>query len=255
MKIWLSAPDPTKNLREALKLRHEETGSWFLQGKEFEEWKSGVRRSLWLRGIPGAGKTVLSSGIINLLTAKRTSDASSVVLYFFFDVRDIEKQTLDNLIRSLIGQLYSVCQGSQKQLDMLFSGKCQNGNKQPHLEDLITTFESMIRSTNNKIQIVVDALDECSTEDELLEWIKILSRLTNVYLLITSRDEMALESRMRTWSEERDMISIQRDVTDDDILRYVQHMLFTADGFKKWSSRRDVLEKIEKGLMQNANGM
>lgn len=257
MKKWLSASDPTKNLREALKLRHEGTGLWFLQGKEFEEWKSGARRSLWLRGIPGAGKTVLSSGIIDFLTPKRTNDSSPIVLYFFFDIRDIEKQTLNNLIRSLIEQLYSVCEGSQKQLDMLFSGKCQNGDRQPSSEDLIATFESMVGSAGNKIQIVVDALDECCTKEQLLKWMKTLSSssLLNVYLLVTSRDEKELELRMRDWFDERDIVSIQRDVTDNDILKYVQHMLHKDNSFEEWRSRPGVLEEMQNGLMVNANGM
>jgi hypothetical protein len=49
--IWLSPPDHRSKHLNAFKERHETTGSWFLQGGHFEEWK-GLRSSfLWLHGI------------------------------------------------------------------------------------------------------------------------------------------------------------------------------------------------------------
>ena len=49
---WLSPPDPWKNHHISCKLRHKETGAWFIQGDIFSEWKwSGPPSSLlWIHG-------------------------------------------------------------------------------------------------------------------------------------------------------------------------------------------------------------
>ena len=101
---WLSPPDPSTNLNHAKERRHEGTGSWFLESEPFKEWKSGSRQCLWLHGIPGCGKTVLCSTIIEHL--RQIKDPSHIVLDFFFDFKDNEKQSLDKLVRSLVVQLY-----------------------------------------------------------------------------------------------------------------------------------------------------
>jgi len=82
VKKWLSSSDTSTNFNEAKKTRHPGTGSWFLTKKPFVEWKSGLRRHLWLRGLTGCGKTVLTSTIHDDLNGVQTD--SCIVLDFFF---------------------------------------------------------------------------------------------------------------------------------------------------------------------------
>src|SRR5439155_25271684 len=77
---WLSPPDPSTNYNKALQQRHEGLGLWFLKGDVFAKWKTRQNSFLWLHGIPGCGKTILSSAIIKDLDSKLSSQA----LYFYF---------------------------------------------------------------------------------------------------------------------------------------------------------------------------
>src|SRR2546423_3629801 len=104
---WLSPPDPSTNYNKALRQRQEGTGNWFLQSHAFAKWKTQRNSFLWLYGIPGCGKTILSSTIIEDL--KRTLSRQPL-LYFYFDFNDTDKQTLDSMVRSLMSQLYSKCE-------------------------------------------------------------------------------------------------------------------------------------------------
>ena len=61
---WLSPPDPSTNYNRALQQRQEGTGLWFLQSPMYIQWKTQQNSALWLYGIPGCGKTILSSTII-----------------------------------------------------------------------------------------------------------------------------------------------------------------------------------------------
>ncbi|KAJ7880775.1 hypothetical protein B0H14DRAFT_1534396 [Mycena olivaceomarginata] len=46
------------------------TGRWLLEHDSFGKWKSGTGGILWCKGMPGAGKTVLTSLITNVLRAE-----------------------------------------------------------------------------------------------------------------------------------------------------------------------------------------
>jgi hypothetical protein len=161
---WLSAPNSSTTLNEALKKRQDGTGSWFLLSKSFQTWTNGTSRYLWLQGIPGCGKTVLCATIIEHLNQQ--VDPSRVILEFFFDFTDIDKQTLEKLVRSLVAQLYRRCENCQKELDKLFFS-CKDGYRQPTYESLLATFLNMLNYFQT-IQIVIDALDECQTRRDLL---------------------------------------------------------------------------------------
>jgi hypothetical protein len=120
----------------------------------------------------------------------------------------------------------------------------------------------MVNQTE-EIYIVLDALDECRTRkgplsEGLLAWIQSLSDLEqqNVHLLVTSRPEHDIELVLRTLVQsDEDIVPIQSDLIEDDIRSYVHTRVRTGDGHKRWRSRLDVLDEIERVLMEKAQGM
>ena len=65
-----------------------------------------TRRILWLTGVPGAGKTVLSSFVITKCSEISDQKPSTPTLYFFFKMTDNDKNSVIAVIRSLVYQLY-----------------------------------------------------------------------------------------------------------------------------------------------------
>lgn len=57
---WLHAPDPSIDFNKALQQRHKDSGRWFLESSAFATWMTRPNSFLWLYGIPGCGKTILS---------------------------------------------------------------------------------------------------------------------------------------------------------------------------------------------------
>lgn len=49
LKRWLSLPDPSTNYTIELRGLHEETATWFLEGRIFQEWYS-TSSLLWING-------------------------------------------------------------------------------------------------------------------------------------------------------------------------------------------------------------
>jgi hypothetical protein len=49
LRGWLSPPDPSMNYNIGLRDLHEETATWFLEGRIFQEWHS-TGSLLWIHG-------------------------------------------------------------------------------------------------------------------------------------------------------------------------------------------------------------
>jgi hypothetical protein len=257
---WLSPSDPSTNFNKSLQQRQEGTGLWLLQSSLFKKWHSQQHSFLWLHGIPGCRKTILSSTIIKHLKDTHP-DQDQLLLYFYFDFTDAGKQTLDNVIRSLISQLYDKRKDTRKLLDSLFSS-CDNGRRQPTCETLCNVFLQMIDQAQ-EIYIVLDALDESRTRkgplsEGLLAWIQSLLDLQqrNIHLLVTSRPEHDIEQVLREVAQsDQDIVPLQSDLIEDDIRSYVHTRVRTGDGLKRWRSRPVVLDEIQRVLMEKAQGM
>jgi len=254
---WLSAPDPSTNYNKALEQRYEGSGLWFLESDAFAKWKTGRNSFLWLHGIPGCGKTILSSAIIKNLDS---NPASQPLLYFFFDFNDSNKQTLKSMLSSLISQFCYKRVETSQQLDSLFSS-CEDGRRQPTSESLCKTLLDMIGQVK-EVWLVLDALDECSTRkgkstEGLLSWIRevLHSEQRNVHLLMTSRPEQDIESGIMEFAHNDDIMPIQSSLISDDIRAYIRTRVREDNGLKRWRLQPGIQNEIETWLMEKADGM
>ena len=258
IRQWLQAPDPSKEYNKALEQRHKDSGCWFLKHDTFAKWKTRLNSFLWLHGIPGCGKTILSSTIVQDLGSTLPSQP---VLYFYFTFTEPEKQSLDRMIHSLISQLYSKHKDVRKQLDLLFSA-CDSGHQQPTTASLCATFLHMLQQVG-EVWIVLDALDECHTRkgkqtEGVLSWMRDLldTEKSNIHVLTTSQPEQDIKSEVRQWASGGDSImSIQGDGVADDIRAYIRTRVREDGDFKRWRSRPEVQDEIETKLMEKATGM
>lgn len=252
---WLTAPDPSFNYNGALKNRHVNTGGWFLETDIYLKWLSESGSLLWLYGIPGCGKTILSSTIIQNTVEYCRLRASSVVLYFYFDFNDIEKQLHEKMIRSLILQLFSQRAGTSQALESLFSS-CMDGQRQPTSQTLLGTLRQMLEDFEN-IYLLIDALDECLERDELMANIEELTswKERNLHILATSRWEEVIAESIKLLSHKEERICIQSTLVNVDIRSYIRGRLRTDRDLKRWQKKPEVQQEIEDSLMGKADGM
>ncbi|KAK1984922.1 LOW QUALITY PROTEIN: pfs domain-containing protein [Colletotrichum cereale] len=253
---WLAPPDPSTNDNKALQQHYVGTGQWFLESEEYSRWKTTPKSSLWLHGIPGCGKTILSSTVIKDLG--NTKSFSESLLYFYFDFTDTSKQSLEKAIRSLIAQLYHSNLDVQTHLDSLYSS-CKIASRQPNIDSLISTFGAMAQQMG-EVWIVLDALDECQTRtgpknEGLLQWVESILNLpqVNAHLLVTSRPEHDIKSALEKYINNQ--IPLRSDLVTEDIRAYVHGTVRQHEGFKRWRTREKILDEIESHLMEKANGM
>ncbi|KAF4534640.1 uncharacterized protein LTHEOB_12918 [Lasiodiplodia theobromae] len=252
---WLSPPDPSANYNKALQQRNTGSGQWFLTSAAYSKWKIEENSFLWLHGIPGCGKTILSSTIVDDLQ----NNAGCSPLYFYFDFNDTSKQSLEKAVRSLIIQLCGKSNGVQKHVDSLYSS-CENGTMQPSIDSLCKTFHKMVQEAG-EVWIILDALDECQTRkghsaEGLLSWMESIrsSQQTNVHILATSRPEQDIKSAIEKWNRKQ-VISIQSDLVANDIDAYIHTRVRQHTGLSRWQKKPDVQKLIEVTLSNKADGM
>jgi len=85
-----------------LSKRSGKSGSWLLQAPNFQAWEAGTQQLLHCPGIPGAGKTVLASTVVDHLPARSEDDVP--VIWIYCNYEEKKSQTTDNLLGSLIAQ-------------------------------------------------------------------------------------------------------------------------------------------------------
>ena len=257
IRLWLSGADPSLNYNQALRKRHEGTGKWLIEDDIFRDWKQdpGSDSIIWLYGIPGCGKTILCSTILEhvLHVCATTSDIS--VLYFFFDFNDTEKQQHEGMMRSLLSQLSMHFVSVPPVLETLYTS-CMEGGRKPNFEALMGTFHEMTTAFRATF-IVLDALDECKERPEILADIEELSSWedTNLRILATSRREKEIEDSLLRLTQDANRICIQSALVNADIRAYVHDQLRTNRRLQRWQKEPNVQLEIENTLMEKANGM
>ncbi|OLN86260.1 Ankyrin repeat domain-containing protein 50-like protein 2 [Colletotrichum chlorophyti] len=250
MKRWLSPPDTSTNSNKARESRHEGTGTWFLESAAFKEWKLGSRQHLWLHGLPGCGKTVLSATVLDHLAQQD----EFVTIDFFFDFSDAAKQKPDDMCRSLAFQLYTRRAETMKALDSLLASH-DDGRTQPTTDTLAKCLQAMLR-VSGKLCILLDALDECAQRAELLRWMESFtsnSTFAHIQLLATGRPEEEFVRGFRDWISEQNCIVLDKEAINADIQAYIGARLERKE-FSKWTSS-SVLQKIKEEVGGKADGM
>ncbi|RYO17084.1 hypothetical protein AA0111_g11220, partial [Alternaria arborescens] len=252
---WLSAPDPSTNYHKAHKQRQAKTGLWLLESTKFTDWKKRAASRLWLYGIPGCGKTILSSTVVENLLQYCHDDTNMVTAYFYFNFNDAQKQDPKLMLRSLLCQLVQRSVVIPKGVDALFSS-CENGQRKPSSHALLQVTKEAAQEFTH-VYVVLDALDECAQRSELMDMLEAVAewQLNNLHLLMTSRKERDIERSLEEYIREEDAVCLQRDVVDQDIQRYVQQRLRVDKGLAKWNKDASVRQEIEAALMGGAHGM
>ncbi|GLB45326.1 hypothetical protein LshimejAT787_2100860 [Lyophyllum shimeji] len=191
---WVSPVDVASQHSDVASRRLPGTGQWFLDSDAFKEWERGNGQALWCPGIPGAGKTVLASLIIDELCALqcREPGGSIGVTWFYFNYKEESTQTKELVHRCLVRQLAEV--SSELYADL--KAGYEKARRKPSSRLSASQLEwmpDMHTLTQNfaRVFVVVDALDECaeSCRDAVLGMMAdLLTAGANV--LITSRNHL-----------------------------------------------------------------
>ena len=210
--------NPGKNHRMSLKLQYPGTGIWLTEHDDFKRWLHTPHSKLWLPGIPGAGKTVLASSVIQ--QALVASAPNVAVAFFYCDYKDEATQDPLNVLGSLARQLAKQNEEAFEMLQGLYEkhfldNKMASEYEPEELRDLILDMASTFDST----LLLVDALDECGDNTsfvlELLASLNTNGNMSDVKRLFLSRNEQDIDDWLGSYPQ------IQIEAASSDVKLYV----------------------------------
>ena len=245
IEIWLSSIDFRSRQQEILKGAQEGTRQWLFDSEKFQNWMDADHGTLWCTGIPGAGKTVTSSIIINYLQTKYGKE-STAVLCLFCNYRDRAAQTAGNFMTNMLKQVIQQKRAVPRELTNIYKER---------REDLLTFAESAKLFENeiscfSKVFVLIDALDETSEHEDIRRLLLAELQRHPFNLLVTSRYEKSIEQRLA--KAER----LEIKATAADVRTYVKARLPSEHLLSRHIQADPTLEeRIVTKIIEKSQGM
>jgi hypothetical protein len=248
--LWLMSYDHAAKHHDIISRRQEGTGNWLLASDEFGAWlNNSGSRTLLCTGLPGAGKTMLASIVIDDLQGRYHTNTSVGVAYIYCDYRTRKDQTIEFMVLSLLKQLV-------EQQDPLSAGVMQlytshdYGGRRPLFRDLVRCLQS-VAACLSRVFIVIDALDECQVSNGcrsiLLAEINELQKISNTSVLVTTRH---IPEILERFSMDQAM---EIRATTDDVRMFIEGNLHGLPNFVQRNPK--LMEQIKAQIAESVDGM
>jgi hypothetical protein len=265
MLEWLGSPDLSVRHNDVCKKRAKDSGLWLLNGSEFEAWHNASTSSFWLHGIPGCGKSVLSSVVIEHVKNCKRLGRDVALAYFYFDFSNEATCTPEVMLRSLVSQLSAWKGKLPKALascaETHFATTRYHGDglaiyrdgiAQSPIHHLVDVLQGIAEEYDDTC-LVVDGLDECINQEELL---RILDNILTfqpdgLHIFLSSRRTADIAAVL----DPKVAYSVEAGSEDvgADICSFVQDQLGTHPKLRKWHA--SVRNEIQDSLISGASGM
>ncbi|KAE9375050.1 ankyrin [Stipitochalara longipes BDJ] len=249
VQAWLQPTDyeaQSSEFHRHLSSQAPGTGLWICETSKYQQWQeSREHGSLWIKGIPGAGKSVTAASMIEHLQETERVP----VLFFFFRYIISANRRPRSLVRDFLAQLLPFSVRLQATLQPLLSNPLDDFSDEILWEYLLTGLSSV-----EKAYCVIDALDEM----ELLPKDTFLDRLNNlatfrpkgIKLLMTSRPKQYLQSSLRDASIVH--ISLEDDLVGKDITLFLSYRL---KNLLPGDDKRDFRKSLVFAIAERSDGL
>ncbi|KAI1391548.1 uncharacterized protein F4822DRAFT_189027 [Hypoxylon trugodes] len=246
---WLTPIDYSSQQADFISRRQPGTGRWLLSSPEYERWVKYKKRTLFCPGIPGAGKTILASIVVDHLSSRFQNDSTVCIVCLYCNFRQQSEQNAIDLKLSLVKQLAEGLSPFPNAVKELFDR--HESEKTRPSEDEVLSILRKIASDHSKIFIIVDALDECQASNhcrtKLLSCIFNLQDQQNVNILVTSRHLPDIEEIFAKCPK------LEICASRDDVRRYLESRMDELPPFVLRSP--EIRSEIISTISEAADGM
>ncbi|EXK76781.1 hypothetical protein FOQG_18486 [Fusarium oxysporum f. sp. raphani 54005] len=222
--------------KTTIKTAYSKTCSWFLKHRDYLEWLDLEKQSqhhgfLWIRGKPGAGKSIIMKFIYTKMK-KTDMPMKALTISFFFNARgELLEKSVPGMYRSLLLQLLEGFPDLQQILDDpdLIP---RNQVTCPPLNILKDLFRSAISSLDKRaLTCFVDALDECD-EQQVKDMVEFFEEVAEQCVEDNVRFQVCFSSRHYPYIDIKSGIRLTlegQDGHNEDLKRYISKHLRIQD--------------------------
>lgn len=243
---WLSTADYTLQQGDFIRRRQDGTGIWLLESSEYKTWSEARKATLFCPGIPGAGKTILTSVVVENLLDKAQQKPDIAVAYIYCDFNRQKEQQAEDLLGSLAQQITEQCQVLPDALKDLYQTYGERGS--PSLKELSSAIASVV-PLYSQVFVVMDAIDECqpSSRTKMLSVLFDLQKEHDINLFATCRPIPQIADSFSN----APTIKIRADATD--VRLYLDGQMSDLPSFVQRSP--DLQEQIRTSIIDVTDGM
>jgi ankyrin repeat protein len=167
--------------------RQEGIGEWFLETHEYKSWLRGNHTALLCSGMPGVGKTMITSFVVSNVLKRYDNDNQTGVVYIYCQYPRHKEQTPEYLMSSILRQLLEQQNTVSDEVTALYKSKKEGKHKLAPYEtsDLLNAVLNLFKKTF----IIIDALDELRSTDcnGFMAQVFSIQQKFNVNVYVTSR--------------------------------------------------------------------
>lgn len=246
---WLSPINYGPQQSDNIKTRQSGTGQWFLHSPPYQAWVEARNQTLFCPGIPGAGKTILASIVVEDLTVRFHNDDSIGVVYIYYNFRRHYEQKAEDLFASVVKQLAQGCSALPDSIKSLYQIH-KDKKTQPSTEELETAFKS-IAGLYSKVFVIIDALDECQGDEggraKVVSAILGLQSVHQMNILVTSRFIPDITERFRGYE------AIEIRAAKQDVQAYIEGYIGELPSFIQ--ENRELQHEVISSIADAVDGM
>lgn len=251
MKVldWLTLVNYGSQQSDFINRRQPGTGQWLLESEEFQTWLNSDQQTLFCPGIPGAGKTILTSIIVEELTSRFSTDPGVGIAYIYCNFRRQDEQKIDNLLTSLLKQLAESQPSLPVAVKELYNRHTMKRTR-PSLDEISKSLQA-VTTLYSRVFLIVDALDEYQVSNSCRQrfLLEIFSLQANhgVNLFTTSRFIPEITTKFQG------NILLEIRASKEDIGRYLEAHMKHLSPFDDWS--RQLQDEIKVAIADAVDGM
>ena len=215
--------------------------------RQWDDWLEARIRFLWIHGIPGAGKTILMSYLIEQIKERceMLTEKHACIYYYCYHAHNQDETK--PLLQWILCQLCRRAEYIPKLLRRWFN----NGEK-PDIVDMLKAVEAVLERYE-VVYLMIDALDESKEQENLLRVLQDIAtepEFEKLHVIVSSREIIDIERILVRFSTP---ISMNNEFVREDIKTLVHSMLQSRTQFQRWPNQ--LLEEVEDALSEGASGM
>ncbi|KAK7990380.1 hypothetical protein PG990_014660 [Apiospora arundinis] len=246
---WLTPIDFAAQQSDFFRRRQSGTGQWLLDSPEYRKWVGVKEEALLCPGMPGAGKTILSSIVVDNLLGTFHGDSSIGICYAYCSFRRDPEQTFGGLVASLLKQLTRDQSPFPRSVEDLYDRHKQRQSR-PSSDELCRALFS-VAAAYSRVLIVVDALDECPVSggcrSQFISELHKLQAGLGANILVTSRFIPEVTDRFP------DAVQMEIRASKSDVDAYLNGNLLHLPGFVSRDLKLQV--EIKQSITRCVDGM
>ncbi|KAF8535606.1 hypothetical protein BDD12DRAFT_854662 [Trichophaea hybrida] len=249
---WLAPSEVHQDQERFTAIRRPYPGScgWVFKNTAMKNWLDsslGKHSGLWINGIPGAGKTILASAIIERLQEEENAS----VCFFFCKHGDPTRNSFHSIGRTFLVQLMRQNDGF---LPYIYERQVASYEMTLGTSATLTNLLKVAMGDSGKTYVIIDGLDECEKSEraKILTWLGSVTTADNRSLIkvaVISTDESDIKRKLSKYLKKK----LEPEDAKEDLQIYLNSRVVELQ--EKFELSDSTCKEIVQTILERAKGM